>query len=118
MSAKRILLVEDEPDILGILDIALRGVGYAVDTAMNVTRAMVHLSQQPYALVATDWRLPDGYGTAIADCAADLGAKTILFSGYLFSIPAEQTKRHELLMKPMRSAELAAAVERCIGKAA
>jgi DNA-binding response OmpR family regulator len=113
----RILLVEDEPIVLELLGLALRSEGYEVDPATTVAEAMERLDQMRYALVATDWRLPDGDGGRIADHAADLGAKTIIFSGFLFSIPMEVTKRHELLMKPMRPSEFVSAVERCLSEA-
>ena len=53
---------------------------------------------------------------AIGDRAADFGYKTIIFSSYLFHIPAGTATRHELLMKPMRPREFVAAVRRCLGE--
>jgi hypothetical protein len=57
-----------------------------------------------------------GDGTAVADRAADLGAKTAVLTGYVLQMPREKAERHEVWMKPMRPSELVAAVERCIGK--
>jgi DNA-binding response OmpR family regulator len=115
MPAKRILLVEDDVDVRGMLDTALMGEGYAVDPAETAAQARSRLDASRYDLVVADWRLPDGNGLDIADLAADRGMKTILMSGYLFQIPAEKTARHELLMKPMRPSELVQAVKRLIG---
>ena len=53
----------------------------------------------------------------IADAAADLGAATIVMSGYLFQMPGGRAERHETLMKPLRPSEIVAAVERRIGRA-
>ena len=117
MAEARILLVEDDEDVLALLDMALGAEGYLVDTAVTVAQGMARLGEVRYSLVATDWRLPDGEGTLIADHAADLGYKTIIYSGYLFSIPAATARRHELLMKPMRPSEFVAAVRRSIGPA-
>ena len=108
----RILLVEDDPDVRNILGIILEGEGYTVDTAETLEEAMRRLDGMRYSLVATDWRLPDGQGAAVADRAADLGAKTVIMSGYLFSIPPEVAERHELLMKPVRPSEFVAVVNR------
>lgn len=116
MSVKRILLVEDEPDIHQLLTHVLVDSGYIVDVAETVARAWQCLDAQSYALVIADWRLPDGDGTVIADAAADLGAKTFVMSGYLFQMPGGRAERHDTLMKPVRPAELVAAVERSIGK--
>ncbi len=116
MAAKRILLVEDEPEISDLLAHVLIGEGYAVDVAQIVAQAWQLLDQHSYALVIADWRLPDGDGTLIADAAADLGAKTYVMSGYLFQMAGGRAERHETLMKPVRPGEIVAAVERSIGK--
>jgi two-component system response regulator PilR (NtrC family) len=115
MPETRILLVEDDPDVRNILSIILEGEGYTVDTARTVDEAMRRLDGMRYSLVATDWRLPDGLGATVADRAAELGAKTVIISGYLFSIPPEIAERHELLMKPMRPSEFVFAVKHQLG---
>jgi DNA-binding response OmpR family regulator len=113
---KRILLVEDEPDIGRVLVDVLITEGYAVDLAGTVAEAWQCLDRHSYALVITDWKMPDGDGTVVADAAADLGAETFVMSGYLSKMPGGRSDRHETLMKPVRSSELIAAVERRIGK--
>lgn len=65
----------------------------------------------------TDVRLPDGNGLAIADRAADLGARTSILNGYVLQLPPDAADRHEVLMKPMRPSEFVAAVHRLIGPA-
>jgi hypothetical protein len=50
----------------------------------------------------------------LANIAAGAGSKTVLMSAYLFQIPATQTQKHELLMKPVRASELVAIVKRLI----
>jgi two-component system, NtrC family, response regulator HydG len=118
MAAKRILLVEDETGISDFLTIALCGEGYEVDVAATVAEAWTWLDAHPYELVITDWRLPDGDGMLIADAAAELGAKTLLMSGYLFNMPGGRAETHETLMKPIRPSEMVAVVHRSIGAAA
>ena len=118
MAAKRILLVEDEALISDFLEIALRGEGYEVDVAATAAQAWACLDAHRYTLVVTDWRLPDGDGLLIADGAAQLGAKTLLMSGYLFHMPGGRADAHETLMKPVRPSEMVAAVQRRIGTAA
>ena len=118
MAAKRILLVEDETGISDFLTIALRGEGYGVDVAATVAEAWARLDAHRYELVITDWRLPDGDGMLIADAAAELGAKTLLMSGYLFNMPGGRAEAHETLMKPIRPSEMVAVVQRSIGAAA
>ena len=117
MGAKRILLVEDETEISDFLTTALRGSGYAVDAAGTAAEAWAYLDAQRYALVITDWRLPDGDGSLIADSAAELGAKTFLMSGYLFHMPGGRAEQHQTLMKPIRPSEIVALVQHSIGAA-
>jgi CheY-like chemotaxis protein len=117
MAEKRILLVEDEPEISAFLTIALRGEGYLVDVAATASEAWTYLDAQRYALVIADWRLPDGDGSLIADSAAQLGAKTFLMSGYLFQMPGGRAEQHQTLMKPIRPSEIVAAVQQSIGAA-
>jgi two-component system, NtrC family, response regulator HydG len=116
MAEKRILLVEDEPEIQDVLAFVLQGEGYAVDVAGTMAEAWRLLDEHRYDLVITDWRLPDGDGILIADSALQLGAKTFLMSGYLFQMPGGRAHDHQTLMKPIRPAELLAVVERSIGK--
>jgi two-component system response regulator HydG len=116
MPAKRILLIEDEPAVHELLAHVLFDEGYEVDVAKTVAEAWQCLDRQTYSLVITDWRLPDGDGTVIVEAAADLGAKTFVMSGYLFSMPGGRSERHDTLMKPVRPQELITAMERSIGK--
>jgi two-component system, NtrC family, response regulator HydG len=113
-SEKRVLLVDDDGDLLHLCTLALRGAGFVVDPVSTVATAAARLNGMKYDVVIADWRLPDGEGLTIADKAADLGAKTIIFSSYLFQIQAGTVLRHELLMKPMRPREFVAAVQRCM----
>ena len=117
MAAKRILLVEDEEEIAGILALVLRGEGYVVDTAATVAQARRQLRSLRYALVNSDLRLPDGDGLEIVDRAAELGSRTSILSGYVLQLSPEAADRHEVLMKPMRPSEFVSAVHRLIGPA-
>ena len=61
----RVLLVDDEPDILELLELALRKMGLEVDKAGNVREALSRLAAQRYELCLTDMRLPDGDGLQV-----------------------------------------------------
>ena len=58
----RILLVEDDPNVLMLLEHVLRGAGHDVDLASTVRQARSHLGQRRYDLVVADGKLPDGTG--------------------------------------------------------
>ena len=60
-----VLLVDDEPDILELLELALRKMGLAVDRAGNVREALAKLAARRYDLCLTDMRMPDGDGLQV-----------------------------------------------------
>jgi two-component system response regulator PilR (NtrC family) len=58
----RVLIVDDEADILELLELTLLRLGLEVDRAMTVKDAIAKVQSKPYALCLTDMRLPDGEG--------------------------------------------------------
>lgn len=58
----RVLLVDDEPDILELLELALLRMGLEVGRAGNVHEARQQLDTVHYDLCLTDMRMPDGDG--------------------------------------------------------
>ena len=65
MTGQRILVVDDEPQILRALGTTLRGAGYTVDTAANVNDALTAAAANPPEAVILDLVLPDGNGTEV-----------------------------------------------------
>ncbi|OIN93028.1 MAG: sigma-54-dependent Fis family transcriptional regulator [Comamonadaceae bacterium CG1_02_60_18] len=61
----RILVVDDEPDLLTLYELTLLREGYAVDAAANLQQARAQLAQHRYDVLITDMRLPDGVGMSI-----------------------------------------------------
>ena len=58
----RVLVVDDEPDLLELLELTLVRMGLDVDRALTVAAARERLAQRTYALCLTDMRLPDATG--------------------------------------------------------
>ena len=65
MSKQRVLVVDDEPQILRALETNLRGAGYEVDTAATAERALAAAAMRPPDAVILDLVLPDGRGTDV-----------------------------------------------------
>jgi two-component system, OmpR family, KDP operon response regulator KdpE len=65
MSSGRILVVDDEPQILRAVQMKLRGAGYAVDTAATAQEALMKAGMRPPAAIILDVLLPDGSGTDV-----------------------------------------------------
>jgi two-component system KDP operon response regulator KdpE len=63
MTGTRILVVDDEPQILRALQTNLRGAGYEVTTAASVEQALAEAAMRPPDAVILDLLLPDGTGT-------------------------------------------------------
>jgi two-component system, OmpR family, KDP operon response regulator KdpE len=65
VSAARVLVVDDEQQILRALQTSLRGAGYEVETADTAERALAAAAMRPPEAVILDLVLPDGTGTDV-----------------------------------------------------
>lgn len=63
---KRLLIVDDEPNLLLAVAACLRGEGYEVETARSGEEALVHVARRVPDLIVSDIRMPrmDGYALA------------------------------------------------------
>jgi two-component system KDP operon response regulator KdpE len=66
MSGPRILVVDDEPQILRALETTLRVEGYEVETAATGEQALAQAAMRPPEAVILDLVLPDRSGTDVA----------------------------------------------------
>ncbi len=64
-TTKRVLVVDDELDILELIELALLRMGLEVDRASNVREALLQLDSKSYSLCLTDMCLPDGDGLEV-----------------------------------------------------
>ncbi len=60
-----VLIVDDEPDILELLEMALLRMGLEVRRASNVSEALQQLEKSDIDLCLTDMRMPDGDGLEV-----------------------------------------------------
>jgi two-component system KDP operon response regulator KdpE len=65
VSKARVLVVDDEPQILRALQTNLRGAGYEVETAATADEALAAAAMRPPDAVILDLVLPDGRGTDV-----------------------------------------------------
>jgi DNA-binding response OmpR family regulator len=113
--AMRILVVEDDPRMAGLLSRALRETGYAVDVARNGLQGAEQAAQVPYDLLVLDVLLPgiDGFAVCQKVRAAHRGLPILMLSAR--SEIADRVRGLELgaddyLPKPFAIAELRARV--------
>jgi two-component system, OmpR family, KDP operon response regulator KdpE len=64
-NATRVLVVDDEPEIVRGLTIVLRDAGYAVEAAPTKAAALASVSTRPPEAMVLDLVLPDGDGVAV-----------------------------------------------------
>ena len=64
-----ILLVDDEPDLLHLMELTLVKMGLDTERASNVAEARQQLASRHYDLCLTDMRLPDGSGLEVVALA-------------------------------------------------
>ena len=62
MSAKKVLIVDDEVDICELIEITLMRMDIASQSAHNITDAKLLLETEHFDLCLTDMRMPDGSG--------------------------------------------------------
>lgn len=65
MKRPRVLLVDDEPDLLDLLELDMARMGLDSERAASVAQAQALLGRQDFDLCLTDMRLPDGEGLEI-----------------------------------------------------
>lgn len=68
----RILLVDDEPDLLDLMELTLARMGLDTGRAGSVAEARGRLARERYDLCLTDMRLGDGEGLEVVAAAASL----------------------------------------------
>src|SRR5450756_948964 len=111
-----VLLVDDEPDILELLELALRKMGLEVDKAGNVREALAKLAAHRYDLCLTDMRLPDGDGLQVVQHIAqrnlDVPVAVITAHGNMENaVAALKTGAFDYLSKPVSLNQLRALVK-------
>ncbi|WP_022961434.1 sigma-54-dependent transcriptional regulator [Halopseudomonas pelagia] len=65
MNTPTVLIIDDEPDIVELLEMTLQRMQVKTCSAITMTQAIDKLGRQPFDLCLTDMRLPDGDGLAI-----------------------------------------------------
>ena len=67
MTAKHVLIIDDEPDICELIEITLARMGLNSRSAMNLADAVSLIDTEHFDLCLTDMRLPDGDGIEMVE---------------------------------------------------
>jgi two-component system response regulator HydG len=117
----RILVVDDSPDTLEMIQRKLAGAGHVVATATGVGPATAQLEQQDFDLVVTDLKMPGASGLELVRHVRENlpDTEVMMITGYpsvSSAVTAVKAGAEEYLAKPFTDAELRAAVERALQK--
>jgi len=93
VSGDRVLVVDDEPQILRAVEMKLQAAGYVVDTAATAREALMKASMRPPEAIILDLLLPDGRGTDVCREVRSWSAAPIL----LLSAVGEEKEKIEAL---------------------
>ena len=115
-SAPRILIVDDEADILELLELTLARMGMEVERAMNISGAKHMLELHQFDLCLTDMRLPDGEGLElvqhIVNFSIDLPVAVITAHGTTENaVAALKAGAFDYLAKPVSLQQLRSLVK-------
>jgi DNA-binding NtrC family response regulator len=118
---EHILVVDDSPDTLEVLQRNLKSKGYKVYTAPGAIEAIKILESTPMELVITDLKMPDVNGLSLVRHVQEnfKNTEVMMITGYPSiegAVEAVKTGAEEYLAKPFTDEELFSAVERVLDK--
>ncbi len=123
-SGKRVLVVDDEPELTSMMRDALEAAGHEVATAESGAVALALLDEGRFDAVVSDLRMPDIDGgalwSAVRERDAELARRFVFVTGDTLSpLPADLLRDSgaDVLEKPFAAADLVERVRRCIADA-
>lgn len=121
LAKEHILVVDDSPDTLEVLQRNLESEGYRVFTAPGAVEAIKILESTPMGLVITDLKMPKVNGLSLVRHIQEnfKDTEVMMITGYPSiegAVEAVKTGAEEYLAKPFTDEELLTAVKRVLDK--
>jgi two-component system response regulator PilR (NtrC family) len=115
----KVLVVDDEPDLLELLEMTLSRMGLDTSRAESVGEAIRMLDRDAYDLCLTDWNLPDGEGLRVVEHitqkALDVPVAVITaFGSPENAVAALKAGAFDYLAKPVALEQLRALVKQAL----
>ena len=115
----KVLVVDDEPDLLELLELTLTRMGLDTTRAENVGDAIRLLDREPFDLCLTDMRLPDGEGLRVVEHINQRGldvpvAVITAFGSAENAVAALKAGAFDYLAKPVALEQLRALVKQAL----
>jgi two-component system, NtrC family, response regulator PilR len=119
MTSPLVLIIDDEPDILELLDLTLKRMNLTTHSATTVAEARALLGSHRFDLCLTDMRLPDGDGMEIVrhiqqNCAETPVAMITAYGSLDTAISALKAGAFDFLTKPVDLKRLRDLVENAL----
>jgi len=116
---ERLLVIDDDPNVLEVMVTVLKGKGYDVDSAPNGKLGIKALENDTYDLVLTDLMMPDVSGMDILYqvVAQSPKSKCIILTGHATiksSVEAIKKGAFDYITKPITASELLVVVEKAL----
>src|SRR5580765_5063640 len=118
LTQRKILVVDDNQDVLRATHTLLTGKGYAVVTATNVSEALRQIVSQHFDVLVTDLHMPepgDGFAVVTAMRHTQPDALTVVVSGFpdlQEAMAAILLQADEILTTPWNSKKLAELIQK------
>jgi two-component system, NtrC family, response regulator PilR len=115
----KVLVVDDEPDLLELLELTLSRMGLDTSRAENVGEAIRLLDKEQFDLCLTDMRLPDGEGLRVVEHINQKGldvpvAVITAFGSAENAVAALKAGAFDYLAKPVALEQLRALVKQAL----
>jgi len=119
---KRILIVDDDQDLCGLLSRYLDGKGYQTESYYSGSEALNILKKEKYHLVLIDYRLPDGTGNDLLKKIKVVAPKTraiiiTAYSNLKQAIIAIKLGAYDYVVKPIIPDEFLKTIEAALENA-
>ncbi len=120
--AKRILVVEDNPDNMYVMDRILTHRGYSVGEATSGADALRMIAETPFDLVLMDMQMPglDGYATVQTIRELVAGKEVPIIAVTAHSMPGDRERTldagcTDYVSKPIQTQDLLQLIEHYLG---
>ena len=115
----KVLVIDDEPDLLELLELTLSRMGLDTTRAQSVAEAIRTLDNQAFDLCLTDMRLPDGEGLRVIEHISEKGldvpvAVMTAFGSAENAVAALKAGAFDYLAKPVALEQLRALVKQAL----
>src|SRR5262244_226693 len=115
----KVLVIDDEPDLLELLELTLSRMGLDTTRAQSVAEAIKLLDSQGFDLCLTDMRLPDGEGLRVVEHISEKGldvpvAVMTAYGSAENAVAALKAGAFDYLAKPVALEQLRALVKQAL----